>query len=220
MRIILKLSIVLLFSAVIISGCTNKAETSSSNAMSKLAESQITQYNGQKLSSILDLQDVSVQGPQKINISTYKLKIDGLVENPMDLTYDEVIANTQYSKVATLNCVEGWSVKLLWQGISLKDLFEKANVETSANTVIFYSPDGYTTSLPLQTILSDNMIIADKINGVVLPEKDGYPFILVAQGKLGYKWIKWITRIELSSDSSYLGYWESKGYSNSADASS
>jgi DMSO/TMAO reductase YedYZ molybdopterin-dependent catalytic subunit len=60
-------------------------------------------------------------------------------------------------------------------------------------------------------------MIAFKINGIVLPDKDGYPFILVAEDKLGYKWCKWITRIELSSDSSYKGYWESRGYSNDAN---
>jgi DMSO/TMAO reductase YedYZ molybdopterin-dependent catalytic subunit len=55
------------------------------------------------------------------------------------------------------------------------------------------------------------------MNGVVLPAKNGFPFILVAEDKLGYKWIKWISRIELSSNKNYLGYWESAGYSNEAN---
>jgi DMSO/TMAO reductase YedYZ molybdopterin-dependent catalytic subunit len=214
----LKISALLLISVVLFSGCMSKAASASSDALKKLADAQVTQYNGQKLSSITDLKDVSIKGPQNIDIKTYKLNIDGFVDNPMSLTYDEVLANTHYSKVVTLNCVEGWSAKILWQGVLLKDILDNVKVKAKANTVIFYAADGYTTSLPLQTILDKDMIIAYKINGVVLPAQDGYPFMLVAEDKLGYKWIKWITRIELSSDSSYQGYWESRGYSNEADA--
>ena len=60
-------------------------------------------------------------------------------------------------------------------------------------------------------------MIADKINDVQLPPRQGFPFQLIAEQKYGYKWIRWINRIELSSDSEYLGYWESRGYSNSAN---
>jgi len=81
-----------------------------------------------------------------------------------------------YTKEVVINCVEGWNADLLWQGVLLSDLFEKVKVKPDANTVIFYAADGYTTSLPLQTILDKKMIMAFKVNGVVLPAKDGYPF--------------------------------------------
>jgi DMSO/TMAO reductase YedYZ molybdopterin-dependent catalytic subunit len=83
--------------------------------------------------------------------------------------------------------------------------------------VIFYAQDGYSTSLPLSYIVSNNIMIAYKMNGVVLPPDRGYPFQLVAESKYGYKWIKWITQIEVSDDANYRGYWESRGYSNNAD---
>ncbi len=59
--------------------------------------------------------------------------------------------------------------------------------------------------------------MAHKMNGVTIPPERGHPFQLVAESKWGYKWIKWITKIELSDDENYKGYWESRGYSNSAD---
>lgn len=189
----------------------------SGGSSASLPPVEIKQYNGHDLSPVSDMKDVSIEGPQNIDIAKYKLTVDGLVETPSDFTYDEVLSLPNYTKEVVLNCVEGWKADLLWQGVLLSDLFDKAKVKTDANTVIFHANDGYTTSLPLQAILDKKMIIAFKVNGVVLPDKDGYPFILVAEDKLGYKWCKWITRIELSNDSSYEGYWESRGYSNDAN---
>jgi len=197
-------------------GCAN----GSSDALSSLAAAQITEYSGAKLGSIEDFRENSIKGPQTVDISTYKLTVDGLVEKPASYTYDEVLANPKYTKVVTLYCVEGWDVTILWEGVLLKDLFDKSTVSGSANTVIFHSVDGYTTSLPLQTILDKNMILAYKMNDVVLPPERGYPFQLVAEDKLGYKWAKWIDRIELSDNADYKGYWEKRGYDNEAETRS
>ena len=117
----------------------------------------------------------------------------------------------------TLNCVTGWSVKALWEGIPLVEILDELDISEEANTLIFYSPDGYSTSLPISFIQENNIIIADKLNGVQLPPRQGFPFQLVAEQKYGYKWIRWIERIEISSNSDYEGYWESRGYSNSAE---
>jgi DMSO/TMAO reductase YedYZ molybdopterin-dependent catalytic subunit len=108
-------------------------------------------------------------------------------------------------------------VKLLWEGILLKDLFDEVKVSDGANTVIFYAYDGYSSSLPLNYILENNIMIAYKQNNVTLPPENGFPFQLVAEDKYGYKWVKWITKIELSDNPDYRGFWESRGYSNTAD---
>jgi DMSO/TMAO reductase YedYZ molybdopterin-dependent catalytic subunit len=60
-------------------------------------------------------------------------------------------------------------------------------------------------------------MMAYEMNGVTLPPERGFPFQLVAEDKWGYKWVKWITQIEVSEDEGYRGYWESRGYSNQAD---
>ena len=186
----------------------------------RLEAVEIREYEGKDLSSIDDFFENSINGPQYINAETYTLKFWGLINNELQLTYDDVINNyPHYQKVVTLNCVEGWSVTLLWEGILVKDLLADVGVNPSANTVIFYAHDGYSTSLPLDYIVDNNIMIAYKMNNVTLPPERGYPFQLVAESKWGYKWIKWITTIELSDDPNYRGYWESRGFSNDGNLS-
>jgi len=179
---------------------------------------EIREYEGQDLSSIGDFTENSIKGPQHVNASTYRLTITGLVNKTVEYTYDDVINGFQkYQKVITLHCVEGWSVKILWEGFLLKDLLSEAEIDSQAVVVIFYAYDGYSTSLPLDYILDNDILIAYKMNGVVLPPERGFPFQLVAESKYGYKWIKWITEIELSDNVNYKGFWESRGYPNDAD---
>lgn len=89
-----------------------------------------------------------------------------------------------------------------------------AGIIQEANTVIFHAVDGYTTSMPLQYLVDNNIMLAYKMNGVTIPPERGFPFMLVAQDKWGYKWIKWVNEIELSADANYRGFWEQEGYSN------
>ena len=176
---------------------------------------EVREYEGVNLSSINEFRENSIAGPQYIDLETYKLKMTGLLENPVEYTYDEVLADyQQYEKVVELNCVEGWSVKILWEGVLVSDLIEAAGVSSEANVVIFHAYDGYTTSLPLDYIIDNKILMAYKMNDVVIPPERGAPFQLVAESKWGYKWIKWITEIELSDDENYKGFWERRGYSN------
>lgn len=180
----------------------------------QLSSVEVRQYQGQNLSSIQDFRENSIKGPQNIDINSYQLSLTGLVNNPKNYSYNDILSKQSYSKVITLNCVEGWSVDILWQGVLLKDLFDEVGVDPKANTVIFYAVDGYSSALPLDYIIKKNILLAYKMNGVTFPPERGFPFQVVAEDKYGYKWTKWITKIELSSDDSYQGYWESRGYSN------
>jgi DMSO/TMAO reductase YedYZ molybdopterin-dependent catalytic subunit len=183
-----------------------------------LAPNEIREYEGVDLSSINAFRENSIKGPQEIDIDSYTLRITGLVTNSSSYTYDEVLNKYQhYKKVVTLDCVEGWSVTILWEGLLISDLLTEAEPLADAEVVIFHAYDGYTTSLPIDYIIDNDILIAYKMNDVVLPPERGSPFQLVAESKWGYKWIKWITEIELSDDVNYRGYWESRGYSNSAD---
>ena len=183
-----------------------------------LAPNEIREYEGADLSSINDFRENSIKGPQEINVDSYMLRITGLVTNSTSYTYDEVLNMYQrYKKVVTLDCVEGWSVTILWEGLLISELLAEAETLENAEVVIFHAYDGYTTSLPIDYIIDNDILIAHKMNDVVLPPERGFPFQLVAESKWGYKWIKWITEIELSDDVDYRGYWESRGYSNSAD---
>jgi len=183
-----------------------------------LAPVEIREYEGVDLSSINAFRENSIKGPQEIDVESYTLNITGLVTNSTSYTYDEVLNRYQHhKKVVTLDCVEGWSVTILWEGVLVKDLLAEAKPLENAEVLIFHAYDGYTTSLPIDYVMDNDILMAYKMNDVILPPERGFPFQLVAESKWGYKWIKWITEIELSDDADYRGYWESRGYSNSAD---
>jgi len=95
-------------------------------------------------------------------------------------------------------------------------LLAEAGVNSSAVAVIFYAYDGYSTMLPLDYLTTKNIIIAYKMNGLTLPPERGFPFELVSESQYGYKWIKWITKMELTDNPNYLGFWESRGFPNNA----
>lgn len=208
--------IFILFLAGLLLGLINYVRVSnfSNKKATNLSAVEIKEYQGAKLGSIDDFRENSIKGVQYVNKDTYKLEIVGLISSPINYSYSDILKLPSYQKVVTLNCVEGWSVKALWEGILVKDLLKNVDIKPEAKTVIFYAADGYSTSFPLDYILNNNIIMADKLNGVTLPPERGFPFQLVAEQKWGYKWIKWITKIELSSDTNYKGFWESRGYNN------
>lgn len=187
------------------------------NEPTKLYPAEVRQYQGEDLSSISDFRENSIKGPQYIDNQTYRLSVNGLVNNTLSLSYDQVLADFHpYTKVVTLHCVEGWSVKILWEGFLLEDLLKQAGADMNASTVIFRAYDGYSTALPMQYIKDNNIIVAYKMNGLTLPPERGFPFQLVAESQYGYKWIKWITTIEVSNNTDFKGFWESRGYPNNA----
>jgi len=136
----------------------------------QLYPSEVTEYQGEDLSSIGDFVENSIAGPQHINNSTYRLTVTGLVNKTLEFTYGQVLESFQnYQKVITLHCVDGWSVKILWEGFLVKDLLNQAGVDPNATTVIFYASDGYSTALPLDYLSSNDILIAYKMNDVTLP---------------------------------------------------
>lgn len=187
-------------------------------AAAPLPTTEVTEYQGTRLGSAKDFRENSIRGVQRVDPAAYRLVVDGLVEKPQSLTLEQVGKMPRSKKVIRIDCVEGWSVTALWEGVLVSDLLDLAKAKPAAKVVIFHAADGYTTSLPLDYLVSKKILLADHINGIVLPPANGYPFQLAAQEKWGYKWIRWVTRIELSGDTSYKGYWEKRGYSNKGDA--
>ena len=111
---------------------------------------EIREYQGEKLSSLNDFSENSIEGPQRVDINEYTLEIVGLVQETKKYSYQEIINNfDHYKKVATLDCVEGWIVKILWEGILVKNLIGKDNIMPKAKIIIFHAYDGYTTSFPI-----------------------------------------------------------------------
>ncbi|MEL7602620.1 MAG: molybdopterin-dependent oxidoreductase [Bacillota bacterium] len=191
-----------------------KPDAVSAATMQRYREGELREYEGTKLDPAVGPRDNSIKGIQQVDISTYQLTVDGLVDTPAAYAYDQVKALSGEQRLITIYCVEGWDATILWKGVAMKTLLDAAGVQQEANTVIFHAVDGYTTSLPLQEILDNDLMLAYDANGIALPPEMGYPFIFVAEDKWGYKWARWVNRIELSDDAGYQGYWERNGYSN------
>jgi|GEM_PF-2814558 len=194
------------------------------SAAAQFFPGEVTQYENQALTPISTYigylkthPDTAIKGTQYIDQDTYKLAVTGLVNNAANYSYAEVVSLDSVLQFATLPCVEGWSVDLLWEGVPVTALLEHAGgISPDANTVIFYASDGYSSSLPLEYIKENNIMIAYKMNNVTLTPETGWPFFLVAKDQYGYKWVEWVTEINVSNDSNYRGYWESRGYPNNA----
>ncbi len=182
------------------------------------AAAQIREYEGQALSSITDSRNTSISGPRYVDPTDYFLAVDGLVDNQLALRYDDVLSGFgPHRKVVALECEEGWSVTWLWEGALVRDILDMAGVQPDGKVVIFRSADGYSTALSLEYLYGSDILLAYKVNGVTLPAELGFPFQVVAEGKWGYKWSKWVQEIEVSDEASYEGYWESRGFSDTAD---
>ncbi len=213
-KLALKMTVLLLV-LVSIGTCGNKADQDTTESATS---GELKEYEGVKLSSVAsDFVENSIEGPQHVDREKYRLQVTGLVDSVRTFGYDQLVSRPSIKKVVTLNCVEGWSATILWEGILVRDLLSEAGVESTANTVIFHASDGYSTSFPLSYVTENDIIMAHRMNGLTMPPERGFPFELVAGGKWGYKWIRWIDRIELSDNDKYRGFWESRGYSNDGD---
>jgi len=196
------------------------ALTAGAWAQEQLPGVEVRSYEGKKLDSVKAFRENSIRGPQEVDLASYRLAVKGLVGKPLSLSYEQVLARPAYKKVVTLYCVEGWAATVLFEGILVSDLLAQAGVDPKASVVIFRAHDGYSTSLPMQYIRDNKILLGYRMNGIPLPVDRGYPFQLVAEEKWGYKWIRWVTDIEASRDEKFRGYWENRGYSQKGDLKS
>lgn len=152
-------------------------------------------------------------GFPEVAAADYKLKISGLVANPMTLTLSDLEALPRTTLVRDFQCVTGWRVpNVRWDGVLLSDLLDRAGVDPSARALAFDSFDGiYTESLTLaQARRNDVMVAFGFENGPVTTEHGG-PARLYVAPMYGYKSCKWLGGIRVVDDIE-PGYWEQQGY--------
>lgn len=156
-------------------------------------------------------------GYPSVNLSNYRLRIDGQVTHPVTLKWSDIIALDPIQERTDFHCVTGWSVpNVEWKGIHLKSLIALVNPFSSVNYVHFYSFDSvYTESLSMPVALDETVMLAYELNGQPLSTKQGFPLRLIVPKMYGYKSIKWVNRVEFS-DKPLTGYWEARGYANDA----
>ncbi len=158
----------------------------------------------------------------EIDVSEWRLQIGGLVERPRSFALNEILAlpNT-VEQYGTLECISnevGGDLisNGLWKGVRLADLLRDAGVKPAAKRLVLTAADGYTDSFPMERALHPEVLLAYQLNGATLPKDHGFPVRLVVPGIFGMKNVKWITKIELSDNEHYMGFWELRGWSNDA----
>ena len=194
-----------IFLALLVTGCVGQQ-----------VESNIGGEEEVKITPLEDFFVMDIGKQPDIDITEWTLEVVGLVDNPLILTYEDILEYPSVTQVTHLYCMPGYEGTGEWTGVPVKYILERAGYSESTVSVIFHAADEYTSSIDLETALQEDTILAYKMNGVILPEEHGYPLRLVIPDKLGYKWVKWIVKIELV-DYEYEGYWESRGYSNTGN---
>lgn len=153
----------------------------------------------------------------KIDLKKWILTIDGEVDEPLKLSWNNLLKLPKIESVSDFHCVEGWTVLgLKWEGILFKKVTDFVKIKKSAKFVSFECADKYTTSLSLEEVLGEDVLLAYKLDGKYLEEGFGAPLRLVVPKKYAYKSAMWITRIKFTSKKE-MGYWESRGYSDTAE---
>jgi sulfoxide reductase catalytic subunit YedY len=155
----------------------------------------------------------SVEETPSFDPGTWKLTIEGLVNKPLSISYDELLKLESEEQVTEFHCVEGWSVdNVKWKGVRLKVLFEMAGLAPDAAFATFHSASGiYADSLSIQEAFEPYVMLAYMLNDDPLPQEQGKPLRLIMPRMFGYKNVKWVNRITLTA-AQEMGYWEMYGY--------
>ena len=151
-------------------------------------------------------------------LKSWTLTIDGLVENPVTLTFRDLLDMTPRHQTTDFHCVTGWSVlDVPWVGVHLSALLQRVVPQQTATHITFHcTGDIYTESTTLEEALEPNSILAYGVGDSTLPLDHGFPLRLIVPRKLGYKNAKYLYRVELT-DAPLWGYWEQRGYPYEAD---
>ena len=152
-----------------------------------------------------------------INKTNWKLKVYGLVENELNLDWDAFQALPQTTDVSDFHCVTRWTrLDMDWLGVKAQDLLMMASPLDTAKHVTLHGYDGYTTNLPLEALLDDDVIVAHSVLGYPLTTAHGGPVRMIVPKRYAWKGAKWLKAIELH-EHDRRGFWEVRGYHNEAD---
>jgi DMSO/TMAO reductase YedYZ molybdopterin-dependent catalytic subunit len=163
--------------------------------------------------------DTALTVPQ-VSPEDWTLRITGLVDNELELTFDDLLARDQVEEIVTLSCVSnevGGDLvgNARWQGVLLADLLREAGPQDGAEQVVGISVDGFTAGFPLEVALDGRpALVAFGMNGEPLPVVHGFPARLVVPGLYGYvSATKWLSQIDLTTWDGFDGYWIPRGWS-------
>ena len=158
--------------------------------------------------------------PPNVSSSGWTLPVTGLVSNPLNLNYAQLLAMESQDQYNTLECVsnntDGDLISTAkFTGVKFSDILAQAGAKPEATYVVFKAADGYSVGIPIANAMDPGTILAYHINGEPLPAEHGFPARMIVPGFYGMMNCKWVTSIELVAEK-YLGYWQVRGWINEA----
>ena len=151
------------------------------------------------------------------DLSEWYLDIFGEVDNALTLSWDELQALPQREVTTDIHCVTRWSkLDTTWVGVAVSELLGRAGVNPEGKFVMAYSDGGYTTNLPLEVVLDDDVLVAHTYDGKPLEPDHGAPLRLLVPKRYFWKSAKFLRKLEVMSEDR-MGFWELNGYHNDAD---
>lgn len=169
---------------------------------------------GQKQVTNFPVLDLGIR--PNVNTTNWSLRVFGLVENPLEFNWIAFRSLPQIKDVSDFHCVTRWSqLDMVWEGVSARELLIQASPLPLAKFVTLHSYDGYTTNLPLEALLDDDVVIAHSALGHALTAEHGGPVRMVVPKRYAWKSAKWLKAIELHAEDR-PGFWEVRGYHNDA----
>jgi DMSO/TMAO reductase YedYZ molybdopterin-dependent catalytic subunit len=169
---------------------------------------------GQTLTKKWPVLDLGSQ--PEVPLSSWRLIVDGEVENPLQLSWDDFMALPQTEDTSDFHCVTTWSkLDIPWKGVRFIDLAAVARPKDTAAHILCYGYDNYTTNISLEEALKPDVLLAHTVEGQPLPKEHGGPVRMITPQLYAWKGSKWISRIEFLAHN-VLGFWEERGYSNTA----
>jgi DMSO/TMAO reductase YedYZ molybdopterin-dependent catalytic subunit len=152
----------------------------------------------------------------EIPIEQWSLTVDGAVEEPVVLKWADFLALPQVEDVSDFHCVTTWSrMDLRWKGVQFSTVATLVRPKPDASHILTHAYDGYTTNLPLEEALKDDVLLVHTVDGEPLPREHGGPVRMITPELYAWKGAKWISWIEFLTRNQ-KGFWELRGYSNTA----
>ena len=169
-------------------------------------------YDPSERSAMLPSYFVSDMTPMLQDPAAWRLRVDGLVAQPLDLSLDDLMAMPRVSYTVKHHCVEGWSAIASWHGVPVSAIVERCRPRPGARFIDFASFDaGYSNGWDLASAMHPQTILAFGMNDHALPPAHGAPLRLYSPTKLGYKLTKYLVAMTFT-DTRPGGYWEDQGY--------
>ena len=151
------------------------------------------------------------------DLATWDLRVFGLVDRDLTLTWDELLALPATEVTTDIHCVTKWSkFDTVWKGVRVRDLLDRAGVRSEATHLVGHAEYGYTANLPLAAVLHDDDLVAYQFDGEPLAPEHGHPVRLFIPRLYFWKSVKWLRGLELV-DRDRPGFWERNGYHNDGD---